>query len=1026
MAVRHRRGLIALAATLVLTGSGVGVAVTREGPADDARARWNEAAAPQLSSAPELPAAAPKAAPPPKPPVTRARAIEGARAAIRRDAAAVRSAPGERYQAVDAVVDPGGARHVRFQRTHEGLPVLSGDFVVHTNATGRFVGATVAQQHVIEVPATAKIDRKRAVAVAERRVAGRRGASGARQVVDAFAGRPARAWEVTVGGQVVIVDATTGAVRRAYDEVHTAEAGTGHGLLVGEVPLSTTQRADGTYALIDPARGGSTVRDALNLDYAHKPEQFAEFTDADNVWGDGTRADRATAAVDVHYGIAQTWDYLRETFGRSGLRNDGKGVTAYVHHSVGSANAFWSDACTCMSFGDGTALGKPYTPLDVVAHEMAHGLSQGTADLVNSGESGGLSEANSDIFGTLVEFAANNPTDPPDYLIAEKIGTHVPALRRMDEPSRDGRSASCWSPTVKNLDEHYSAGVGNKFFYTLAVGSGASRWGDSPPCGAAAPVTGLGNDRAARIWYRALNVYLVSNSNFANAREATMFAAADLYGPDSVERRTVDAAWLAVGVDGSEAAYGAPVVAYFDDVAPSPRVGESVRLQAAAREPQGQPVTFSATGLPPGVSIDAAGLITGAPATRGEYRSSIIATDPDGNAGQTPLWWIVKGPPVVKSVSPAVTMRLGAGAFGLFDATFVDAPDHLADPADSFKVTATGVPDGLTVSVRRAAAGAYVAEIRGVPTTAGSGTAVWTATDADGEQVTASARWQVLAARTPAVPSGVAVAAGAGTARLTWGRPSTSLGDALVTGYLVRVSPGTETTLAATARSLDLTGLDIRRAYTIGVRATSAVGDGAEQTVTVSPTALPVTVAPTAITHGKPVTLSGKVLRGGKTATAGATVTLEQRPAGRTAWSRVTAVRTDAKGAWRATAKPTVTTAYRVKYAGSAGMWAAASATPAATVRYAVTVKASTTRPKVDKKIKISGTAKPGRAGVKVTLQRKVGSRWVAVTSAKTAASGAYAFSRAFKRGTWTLRVSVAGGAANAGATSAGIKLTVR
>ncbi|WP_328464520.1 M4 family metallopeptidase [Actinoplanes sp. NBC_00393] len=937
-----------------------------------------------------------------------------ARTAIRRNGAAIRSAPNEQYRPVDTVLEASGARHVRFERTHAGLPVLGGDFVVHTSAAGRFSGATVAQSQVIDVPITAKIGRQKAISVAS--------GGKARKVIDAFDGKPVLAWEVTSGGKVVIVDATTGAIRRTWDEVHHADEGRGHGLHAGQVPLGTTRQADGTYRLVDPARGGTTVRDAQNRNYSHlAPKEFGEFTDADNVWGDGTRGDRATAAVDVHYGLAKTWDYLKETFGRSGVGNDGKGLTAYVHHGIDWANASWSRACGCMYFGDGTPAGRPFTTVDLVAHETAHGLVQHTANLVSSGESGGLNEATGDIFGTLVEFWVNNPADAPDYLVGEGTGARDPALRRMDEPDRDGKSASCWSPTVKDLDVHHSAGIGNKFFYNLAVGSGDSQWGDSTPCNGAAPVTGIGNDRAAQIWYRALNIYMVSNTDFAGARDATMLAAADLYGPDSAERRAVNAAWLAAGVDGSTGAFGAPQLDNFGDSMPSPRLGETVRIQVSAREPQGQPMTFSAINLPPGVTIDANGLITGAPTTRGDYPSNIIVTDPDGNTDRELMWWVVKGPPVIQSAPAAMNMQLGAGALGNYSVTVNDMSDHMADPYNSLKVTVTGVPDGLTVSVRQPATGTYVASISGIPTTEGSGTTLVTVTDADGETVTATIPWQVLPANRPSAPVGVSAAGGNGTAKLVWERRGKT-GETPVTGWIVRVTPGTETTLPATARSLELTKLDIRRAYTIGVRATSALGDSAELTTTLTPTALPLTASPIAVSSGKPATLSGRILRGGRTAVTNTAVVLEQRPAGKTTWSYVLSTRTDAKGVWRAAVKPSTTTAYRVRYTGSAGMWPATSAAAAVTVRYTVTLKANKTKTKV----KLSGTAKPGRSGVKVTLQRKAGTRWVTVTTGKTVAGGAYSFTRTFKRGTWTLRVVVAGSAYNATVTSAAIKLKVK
>ncbi|WP_430781270.1 M4 family metallopeptidase [Actinoplanes sp. G11-F43] len=1004
-----------MSALLVLTGGGITI-IERE---EEVPRFVGVAATPtpqQTTVEPKDPAATPK------PAVTPSRAVADTTARLTANGPAIRSAPDEKYRAVDAVVDPDGERHVRFQRTHRGLPVIGGDFVVHSTAGGGFTGVTVAQRQPIDVPATAAVSRARAVTAA-----GLDRTATARRVVDARERVPALAWEVTDGREVVLVDATTGKVRLTYDTAEHAAAGTGHGLQVGDVELDTTRADDGSYTLVDPKRGGNTVRDALNQTYPARIGTSAEFTDADGEWGDGTPADRSTAAVDVLYGMARTWDYLLETFGRSGLKNDGQGAVAYVHHSVNESNASWrGGSCRCMLFGDGSGMFGPFTTIDVVAHEMAHGLDEATANLLNAGESGGLGEASSDIFGTLVEFAANNPADPPDYLIGEKLNPAGPPLRRMDEPNLIGKSVSCWSPTIKDLDEHNSAGVGNKFFYNLAVGSGSSRWGDSTPCAGAGPVTGIGNDRAARIWYRALTVYMVSNTDYAGAREATLLAATDLYGPDSTERATVDAAWKAAGVDGSRPGYGAPQIDRFADPSPALRIGTPVRVQVTAKDPQGQPVTFSATKLPPGVSIDAAGLISGAPTVRGEYQSLIKVTDPDGNSSDEVMWWIVKGPPVVQSVYPPMSWQLGSRpVVGRFSATFADVPDYMDDSDKAVRVTVTGLPQGFSMSVSRPNyGGVYHADVVGIVEAAGRGTAVFTATDADGEQVTASVPWEVLPATLPGHPDPVAVTGGNGTAQVTWDRPSG--GSTAPTGYLVRVSGGAVTRLDDKARSLTLTGLDIRKSYTVGVRATSTIGDGAERTVTLAPTGLPVTASPAAISHGKTSVLSGRVLRGNTSPVAGATATLESRPAGKTTWGRVATVKTDAKGTWRSTVKPATTTAYRVRFTGSTGMWPATSGTASTSVRSTVSVKASTTRPKANKKIKISGTAKPARAGVKITLQRKSGSRWVTITSTKTTKTGTYAFSRAFKRGTWPLRVVVAGSAYNTTANSTTVTIKVK
>ena len=172
--------------------------------------------------------------------------------------------------------------------------------------------------------------------------------------------------------------------------------------------------------------------------------------------------------------------------------------------------------------------------------------------LTYSGESGGLNEATSDIFGTMVEFYAANSSDPADYLIGEEfdLKNHV-GFRRMDNPSADGDSFNCWSSAVGNADVHYSSGVGNHFFYLLAEGSGAKTIGgvahNSTTCNGST-VTGIGRDAASAIWYRALTVYMTSSTNYAGARTATLNAARDLYGAGSAQQNAVAAAWSAVSV----------------------------------------------------------------------------------------------------------------------------------------------------------------------------------------------------------------------------------------------------------------------------------------------------------------------------------------------------------------------------------------------------------------------------------------------------------------------------------------------
>jgi hypothetical protein len=214
----------------------------------------------------------------------------------------------------------------------------------------------------------------------------------------------------------------------------------------------------------------------------------------------------------------------------------------------------------------------------------------------------------------------------------------------MDEPKKDNVSKSCWYAGIGNIDVHYSSGPGNKFFYTLAAGSAKSQWGESPPCNNAPAVTGIGNDKAGKIWYRALTTYMTSTTDYAGARIATLKAAKDLYGAHGTEYDAVNAAWKAVSVVGDDPfppEGQAPTVTSPGDQTAT--VGKAVSLQIKATDPQNEALTYSATGLPTGLSINAAsGLITGAPTTAGTSTVTITAKDPAGNPGTAAFKWTVE------------------------------------------------------------------------------------------------------------------------------------------------------------------------------------------------------------------------------------------------------------------------------------------------------------------------------------------------------------------------------------------------
>ncbi|GAA1275674.1 M4 family metallopeptidase [Kitasatospora nipponensis] len=551
----------------------------------------------------------------------------------------------EKLVTKDAVVDANGNRHLRYDRTYAGLPVLGGDLIVHQDSNGLTKSVDRASSADL-----AGLGTTPAVAAPKAQAAALAAESGAtlnaapQLVVWISADSPKLAWKTLIGGKQadgtpsrlqVITDATSGAV---LSKTETIETGTGTGVFVGQVPLTTTQSGS-TYQLKDGTRGGQSTVD-MNNGTSGNGTLFTSTTD---VWGNGQVSNRQSAAVDAQYGAAATWDYYKNTFGRNGIRNDGVGAASRVHYDSNYTNAYWDDSCFCMTYGDGASNTHPLTEIDVSGHEMSHGVTAATANLNYSGESGGLNEATSDIMGTGVEFSANLSTNPPNYLIGELVnlnGDGTP-LRYMDHPSKDGSSADSWSSTVGNLDVHYSSGVANHFFYLLSEGSTPKTingFSYNSPTVNSISVAGIGRDKALKVWYQALTAHMTSTTNYAGARTATLAAATDLYGAGSAEYNQVATAWAAVNV-GSLPTGGVTVTNPGNQ---STAQGSAASLQIKATGGTGT-LTYSATGLPTGLSISSSGLISGTASTAGTYNVTVTAKDASNATGSTSFTWTVGG-----------------------------------------------------------------------------------------------------------------------------------------------------------------------------------------------------------------------------------------------------------------------------------------------------------------------------------------------------------------------------------------------
>ncbi|MFI9202397.1 M4 family metallopeptidase [Streptomyces sp. NPDC053048] len=536
--------------------------------------------------------------------------VKAARTAAAANAKATGVGTDDTLKAKDTLVDPEGKRHVRFERVHRGVTVIGADMVVHLDAKNQYLGVTRANGRKVSLPSvTPKLAAREAAAKAAKAAGGTAGRT--ELVVDARGGGSVLAYQVTVRSddaatgvtKSVVVDAASGKVisntplsdgfisprlkstlrdkgRQATPRVAAKPSapsaakpaagafpapanGTGASIFAGGVPLLTTQTAKNSFTLKDPSRGDGETRDAGGKE----PESFSAgkaLTDADNKWGNGTAGDRMSAAVDAQYGITSTFDYFKKSFGRNGIKNDGAGPRALVHFGDKVGNAFWSPDCGCMLYGDGDGetFKQPLVALDVTGHELSHGVIEATADFQPTrvdqagnqfGEAGALNESLADIFGAGMEFRTNNAANKPNYLLGEKLGLEQTFLRRLDKPSLDTLEGTVdyWDEGSYDREVHAGSGVSSHAFYLLAEGSGKKTIGgvdyDSPTVDGS-QVTGIGREKAEQIFYRALTRYMVSTTDFHEARVATLQAAADMHGKDSTEYRTVDRAWAAVNV----------------------------------------------------------------------------------------------------------------------------------------------------------------------------------------------------------------------------------------------------------------------------------------------------------------------------------------------------------------------------------------------------------------------------------------------------------------------------------------------
>ncbi|WP_438432677.1 M4 family metallopeptidase [Gorillibacterium sp. sgz500922] len=321
------------------------------------------------------------------------------------------------------------------------------------------------------------------------------------------------------------IDAVSGDIVRKYSLLETA-TGTGKGVL-GDTKTFTTTLSGSTYQLKDTTRGNGiqtyTAKNGSSL-----PGTL--LTSTSTTWSD-------PAAVDAHTYAERVYDYYKTKFGRNSLDGNGLLIKSTVHYSKNYNNAFWNGTQIVYGDGDGSTFISLSGDLDVVGHELTHGVTENTAGLDYYGEPGALNESFSDIIG--------NSIQGTNWLVGDDVytpGTAGDALRSLSNPTLYGQPdyyPNRYTGTSDYGGVHTNSGINNKAFYLLAQGGTFHN----------VTVTGIGREKAVQIYYHTLVYYLSVYSDFSDTRAAAIQSAKDLYGTTSAEATAVANAYSAVGVN---------------------------------------------------------------------------------------------------------------------------------------------------------------------------------------------------------------------------------------------------------------------------------------------------------------------------------------------------------------------------------------------------------------------------------------------------------------------------------------------
>ena len=335
---------------------------------------------------------------------------------------------------------------------------------------------------------------------------------------------------------MIVIDALNGDILTEFNQIHNAAAtGSGVDLLGQNRPLNLFEE-NGQYSMVNTSKPmyDKATNKGVILVYDWKNQELEESVKPQLIGSKNPNADFLPDAVSAAYNLSNTYDYYLERHQRNSLNGKGGDMVAIVRVKRGFKNAFWSGQA--MFFGDG----QPFAAsLDVVAHELTHGVIDHTAKLVYQNQSGALNEAFADIFGEMVEARQNGNSD---WLLGTNVGEIARSMSRPEDHSQPSHMKNYQRlPNTEAGDNggvHINSGIINHAYYLFAQN--------------------VDIKDAEKIFYRALSKHLLKNSQFVDARLAVLNSAKELFGENSTQVQKAAEAFDKVGITANTASTPPP------------------------------------------------------------------------------------------------------------------------------------------------------------------------------------------------------------------------------------------------------------------------------------------------------------------------------------------------------------------------------------------------------------------------------------------------------------------------------------